>query len=543
MTSHSAPINIPTTGIAKRATRQKTVIKKRLPLIIPAVLCALAGAMFTWSLAPYKLWTLAILSPMVLYACLVAEDSPRRAFWLGEAYGFGLWAVGAFWLYTSIHDYGGIPAWLALMMIAVMALIMGLFHAVMAWVFVYFLGRQPLAFASLWVIQEWTKTWLLTGFPWLFVGYAFSDVAWITAIAPIFGVLAISFMAVLFGASVVELFRQKIGFLFISVAFILMSVLVFFINPKWTTPTGEKLNFSLIQGNIPQDLKWLTEYRFETLNIYTQLSQSEWGQDVVVWPEAAIPMFHDEAWEFIDVVQEHARQMGSTWVMGIPYKDIEHFNPDERAYPHLYNSVLTLGDDSGGLYKKQNLVPFGEYIPFEGVLNILPDLAGMQEAVSFSRGDAGQAPPSVKGQPMGVAICYEVAYPDTTRHNAKDTGFLLTVSNDAWFGSSAGPRQHLQMVQMRSIETGRWFVRATNTGVTAFIDDKGRIVSEAPAFVPTVLRGTVPMMAGVTPFMRFGSYPVVLLSALLILVSFIVKRQTRYDASHELYYQANGVRD
>lgn len=543
MTHQATSVSMPASRLAKRATRQKITTKKRLPLIIPVLLCLMVGAMFSLSLAPYKLWTIAILSPMVLYACLVGEDRAGRAFWVGQAYGFGLWAVGAFWLYTSIHEYGNIPMWLALIMIALMAFIMGLFHAVMAWLFVRFMGRQPLAFASLWVIQEWIKTWLLTGFPWLFVGYAFADLAWISSLAPMFGVFAISFVAVLFGASVVEVFRQKLGFLCISAFLVLFAILVWVIDPKWTTPTGERLSMSLVQGNIPQDLKWLTEYRHETLNIYAQLSESEWGQDVVVWPEASIPMFQDEAWAFIHDVHTHARTQGATWVMGIPYRDIEHYDPAERDYPHLYNSVLALGENSGGLYKKQNLVPFGEYIPFEGMLNILPDLAGMQNMMSYSRGDDTQKPLLVKNQPMGPAVCYEVAYPDTTRKNAKDTQFLLTVSNDAWFGTSAGPLQHLQMVQMRSIETGRWFARATNTGVTAFIDDKGRIVSQAPSFVPTVLRGDVLMMTGTTPFMRWGSYPILILCLLLIGLSFVVRRQNLYDASHELYYQGDGVRD
>ena len=543
MTHQATSVSMPASRLAKRATRQKITTKKRLPLIIPVLLCLMVGAMFSLSLAPYKLWTIAILSPMVLYACLVGEDRAGRAFWVGQAYGFGLWAVGAFWLYTSIHEYGNIPMWLALIMIALMAFIMGLFHAVMAWLFVRFMGRQPLAFASLWVIQEWIKTWLLTGFPWLFVGYAFADLAWISSLAPMFGVFAISFVAVLFGASVVEVFRQKLGFLCISAFLVWFAILVWVIDPKWTTPTGERLSMSLVQGNIPQDLKWLTEYRHETLNIYAQLSESEWGQDVVVWPEASIPMFQDEAWAFIHDVHTHARTQGATWVMGIPYRDIEHYDPAERDYPHLYNSVLALGENSGGLYKKQNLVPFGEYIPFEGMLNILPDLAGMQNMMSYSRGDDTQKPLLVKNQPMGPAVCYEVAYPDTTRKNAKDTQFLLTVSNDAWFGTSAGPLQHLQMVQMRSIETGRWFARATNTGVTAFIDDKGRIVSQAPSFVPTVLRGDVLMMTGTTPFMRWGSYPILILCLLLIGLSFVVRRQNLYDASHELYYQGDGVRD
>lgn len=505
-----------------------TYHSKHLSSLNTMLLLALgAGLIFSLSLAPYGWWWIAIASPAVLYALLINAKTAKHAFWLGQAYGFGTWAVGAFWLYTSIHEYGNVPSWLALILIGLMAFVMGLFHAVMAWLFVRFLGRQPLAFASLWVIQEWTKTWLLTGFPWLFVGYAFTDLAWLNTLAPIFGVFGISFVAVLFGASLVEVCRQRFVFLVISLLCVFATVVLYFINPIWTKPTGQKLSVSLIQGNISQDVKWLTEYQFETLAIYANLSQSEWGQDVVVWPESSIPMTQDDAWEFIDAMHQMARQKGSTWLTGIPYKDLEYFDPKTQDYPNFYNGVLALGQDSQGLYKKQRLVPFGEYIPFHGLLNILPDLAGMQNVVSFSAGDDKQPPILVKNKAMGVSICYEVAYPDTTRKNAKNSEFLLTISNDAWFGTSAGPLQHLQMVQMRSLETGRYFLRATNTGVTAIINEKGRIVKRAPSFVPAVLRGEVPSFVGRTPFMHFGHYPILLLAGLLLVLSFLAKQHQK----------------
>lgn len=451
--------------------------------------------------------------------------------------------MGASWLYTSIHEYGSIPAWLAVVMIALLACVMGLFHGLMAWGFVRFLGRQPLAFAGVWVLQEWAKTWVLTGFPWLFVGYAFSDITWLNSLAPVLGVLGMSFVAVLFGSSFIDIIRKKYSYLVISGVFVLMGIILSLINPAWTKPTGEKLSVSLIQGNIPQDLKWLTEYRFETLKIYSELSASEWGRDLVVWPEASIPMTQDDAWEFVHATAETARRSGSVWATGIPYKDIENFNPAERDYPHLYNSVMVLGDGNAGLYKKQRLVPFGEYIPFHGLLNLLPNLANMQNAVSFSAGGRHQSPLMVKNHPMGSAICYEVAYPNTTRQNAKDSEFLLTVSNDAWFGSSHGPHQHLQMVQLRSLETGRWFIRATNTGITSFIDEKGRIIDQAPQFKRTVLRGDVPSFSGQTPFMVLGHYPILILSALLIMLSFIAKKQTYHNSRTQKVYTGEGVKD
>ncbi|OOR87400.1 apolipoprotein N-acyltransferase [Moraxella caviae] len=513
-------------------THRSQSVQFRLPTIIALLLALLAGAVFSYALAPHYIWGLAIVSPMVLYALLLGDVSTKRAFWTGQFYGFGLWAVGAFWLYTSIHEYGAIAPWLAVLMIGAMAFVMGLFHGVMAWLFVRFLGRQPLAFAGLWVLQEWLKTWLLTGFPWLFVGYAFTEQAWINELAPIFGVFGISFVVVLFAASIVELVRRHVGFMAISVILLAIAAVLSAAGVSWVKPTGEKLSVSLVQGNIPQDIKWLTEYRERTLAIYDQLSRGEWGQDLVVWPEAAIPLFQDEAQEYIARQERRATKADSAWISGILYRESDKF----------YNSVMLRGADKG-LYHKQNLVPFGEYVPMAGLFDILPNLAGMQNVASTSKGNPNQAPFTIKGKKLGAAICYEVAYPETTRQNAKDSNFLLTVSNDAWFGTSAGPWQHLQMVQMRSLETGRPFVRATNTGVTAFINEKGRIMGTAPQFERVVLRGKVETFTGTTPFVRFGSYPILAISLVLVLLSLVAHRQSKRTSRTQTYYTGEGVRD
>lgn len=500
---------------------------KRMPLGLTIVIALLAGAMFLFALAPYGIWPIALLSPAILYALLLPEMTGKRAFFIGHAYGTGLFCVGAFWLYTSIHVYGNTPVWLALIMIALMGLGMGLFHGFLALIFNRMLGRQPLSFAALWILQEWMKTWLFTGFPWLFVGYAFTEQYWLSSLAPIAGVFAVSFVAVLLAASIVELLRRRGGYMIVSIALLVISTSLWLLNPQWTKPKGTpNLSVSLIQGNIPQDLKWLTEFQVETLNIYATLTSTEWGRDIVLWPESSIPMFQTEAWGFINEMVKIANETNTTWVTGIPYKDEAAFDPSTDKYPPFYNSVIALGAEAEGLYKKQRLVPFGEYIPFEGVLDILPDLAGSQDIMSYSRGSEQQSPLQVRGHSLGSAVCYEVAYPDTTRKNAIGTDFLLTISNDAWFGTSAGPLQHLQMVQMRALENGRWFMRATNTGVTAIIDHKGRIVERAPQFERTVLRGEVQARVGNTPFMRFGHYPVLFVITLLLLLSYLGKRAT-----------------
>lgn len=497
---------------------------KGLPFGLTVLIALLAGAVFLFALAPYSVWPIALVSPAILYALLLSDMSAKRAFIIGEAYGTGLWCVGAFWLYTSINDYSETPSWLALILIAIMGLGMGLFHGFLALIFNRMVGRQPLSFAALWVLQEWMKTWLFTGFPWLFVGYAFTEQYWLSSLAPVAGVFALSFVAILLAASLIELLRRRAGYMIVSALLLVISISLWLIDPEWTKPKeAPDLSVSLIQGNIPQDLKWLTEYQVETLKIYAALTRSEWGRDIVVWPESSIPMFQTEAWGFINEMVKMANETDTTWVTGIPYKDDDAFDPSTDKYPPFYNSVIALGSEADGLYKKQRLVPFGEYVPFEGVLDILPSLAGSQDILSYSRGSDQQSPLQVRGHHLGAAVCYEVAYPDTTRRNAINTDFLLTISNDAWFGTSAGPLQHLQMVQMRALENGRWFMRATNTGVTAIIDHKGRIVKRAPQFERTVLRGDVQLRVGSTPFMRVGHYPILILIALLLLLSYFAK--------------------
>ena len=517
-------MRLSTVDLQKRLNPDKP---KGLPLVLTILIAWLAGAVFIFALAPYGFWPVALVSPAILYALLMPDMTGKRAFVIGQAYGTGLWCVGAFWLYTSIHVYGDTPVWLALIMIALMGLGMGLFHGFLALIFNRVVGKQPLSFAALWVLQEWMKTWLFTGFPWLFVGYAFTEQYWLSSLAPVAGVFAVSFVAVLLAASLVELLRRRGGYMIPTAALLIVSCALWLLNPQWTKPKGTPdLSVSLIQGNIPQDLKWLTEYQVETLKIYATLSSTEWGSDMILWPESSIPMFQDEALGFISEVVKVAKETDTTWVTGIPYKDTAAFDVKTDKYPPFYNSVIALGADAEGLYKKQRLVPFGEYIPFEGMLDILPNLAGSQDIMSYSRGSDDQSPLRVRGHNLGAAVCYEVAYPDTTRKNAINTDFLLTISNDAWFGSSAGPLQHLQMVQMRALENGRWFMRATNTGVTAIIDHKGHIVKRAPQFERTVLRGNVQARVGNTPYMRAGNYPILIIIALLLLLSYLGKRAT-----------------
>lgn len=496
-----------------------TTKKKSLPLIYPLLIAFISGAIFSYALAPYYLWWLAILSPALLYACL-KQRSAKQAFFIGWSYGIGMWAIGAFWLYTSIHVYGETPAVLGLLMIAIMAILMGLFSALQTWLYRRFFPETPLTFAPLWVFFEWAKTWVFTGFPWLFVGYAFSE-RFLDHYAPLFGVFSVSFVAVLLACALVEILNRRY-FWAVPAAVLLLGAwgasFLTFVTPKDEKP----LTVSLIQGNIPQDLKWIVEYQRETLKIYEDLSRSEWGRDLVVWPESSIPMFQTDIGPFLAYIRHQANQSGSAWVTGIPYWDVA--GSEDQGKPLFYNSVIATGQDSSGLYQKQRLVPFGEYIPLSGLLSwVLPAMQNDPSMSSFSRGPEQQQALNIHGHALASAICYEVAYPNLTRRNALGSDYLLTVSNDAWFTGTAGPWQHLQMVQMRAKENGRWFIRATNTGITAFIDHTGHIVKQAPMDQRLVLRGELPAMQGQTLYSRLSDWPILILSLLLLALGWIYR--------------------
>lgn len=467
----------------------------------------IAGGIFSYALAPYYYWWLAILSPAILYSC-VQHKSIKQATMIGFSYGFGLWFVGAFWLYTSIHVYGAISSSIAVLMVAIMAMVMALFSAGQLYIYQKINKPSTWLFSAVWVVCEWLKTWLFTGFPWLFVGYAFTE-HYLDAYAPVFGVLGISFIAVFLATTVVEVFKRNFKPVIASTIFLVMAYVLNYI--PMVEQKSEQVSVSLIQGNIDQKMKWDPEHFNQTLDKYLQLSANEWGRDLIVWPESAIANYQTVMQDFLSAVADVAKQKSSTWITGIIYEDV--------ATQQSFNSVMALGENIGE-YHKQRLVPFGEYIPLSGLLHwVLPEMQKDIAQGSFASAPAQQSPIKIKHHDLATAICYEVAYPDLTRLNAQQSNLLLTVSNDAWFVGTAGPWQHLQMVQMRAIENGRWFIRATNTGVTAIINAQGQIVHTAPQDIATVVRGDVPFMQGQTWYNRFGYYPILLWSFAIMVIA------------------------
>lgn len=488
-------------------------------------LAVFAGVALPLALAPFDVWPLSLVSAAVLFRVL-DDARPTRAAFLGWGFGVGKYGVGASWIYVSIHEYGPAPVWLAGSLVALFVAAMALFPAAFTYAYARWL-RGPnrylnaVAFSAAWVALEWTLTWFLTGFPWLYLGYAhLADPLrhW----APVGGVLTVSFVTALSATIAVAGItrnavprRVAIGVAIAAVPWVIGAGLGAF---RWVTP-GDGGTVALVQGDIPQESKWRPETVEPILDRYRTLTAPYWKNDLVIWPEASITLFEREAAPFIEEMARNANATGAALVFGVPgYELLPNGDPIFR------NMAAVVGNGSGH-YVKRRLVPFGEYVPLEGLLRGLIEFFDLPMSHAGS-GPMRQALLQAGRWRLATAICYEIVYGDMVRNDARDADVIVTISNDTWFGHSIGPLQHLQMAQMRALENGRYVLRATNNGVTAIIDADGAITARAPQFEPTVLTGTFSGMRGTTPYSDVGDTPLLcVLAAVIALAAFVRVRK------------------
>lgn len=475
-----------------------------------------AGALAPLGLAPFSIWPAMLLS-MAVFARLLYQ-SPH-SYRLAFSYGAGLYLAGASWVYVSIASFGTLPAPLAALATLSFALFVALFFA-LPFALLPRLATTPggfiAAFSALWLLGEWLRSWLLTGFPWLYAGYSLTDLP-LASYASLGGVYLLGALLAA-GAASLALFsalsrRQRLlGGLG---AALLVAAAVPLDHIEWTQPSGPPLTVALLQPDVDQAEKWSRTERMAILDQLERSSEPLWGSDLVVWPEAAVPAIAQSVPSFLARVDRRARAAGSALITGIPNY--------QAATASYYNSLLGLGQ-AEGLYNKARLVPFAEYIPLQSLLG--PLLAVFELPMeSMAYGDERQPLLRVGDAALASAICYEVVYPDLVAHQAARAGLLLTVSNDAWFNHTIAPAQHLQMAQLRAREAAKPMIRATNNGISALIDRRGAIFASAPQYQPAVVRGTLQPRAGSTPFNRSGSWPAVI--AALLVCAILAVRQRR----------------
>ena len=475
------------------------------------LLAVAAGAITPLFLAPFDLWPLALLSLALFYLGL-RELSPRQALGRGWCFGFGLFGAGINWIYVSIHTYGGASPLLAgLLMLAFVAAI-AWFFALPAWLWARWLRRNEapladaLAFAALWVAQEAFRGWFLTGFPWLYAGYSQLDGP-LAGLAPVGGLWLVSFTLALTAALLCNLHRLRQRKSFLAAGIILLvgpwAAGLLLKGHAWTQPLGAPLSVAAVQGNIEQSMKWDPQKLDDQLKLYRDKTFTSRPVDLIVWPETAVPVLVESAQGYLSMMGRFASDRQSALITGVPIRQVV----DQQK--RFYNGITVVGNGEG-IYLKQKLVPFGEYVPLQDMLRGLIAFFDLPMS-DFARGPADQPMLEAKGYKIAPFICYEVVYPEFAAGMAARSDLLLTISNDTWFGTSAGPLQHLQMAQMRALEAGRWMIRATNNGVTGLIDPFGKLSVQIPQFEEGILYGDVVPMGGLTPYLHWRSWPLIVL--------------------------------
>ena len=467
----------------------------------------LLGCLMTTAFAPFGM---SLLVPVLLLPLLYVyvSVSPRDAGWLSFCFGFGLFLSGTYWIYISVVVFGEAPAWIALVLMLGLVLIMSAWLFLAGWLISRFAQGEPwlllLVAPATWVFIEWLRGWVLTGFPWLAIGYSQVD-SLFAGWAPVIGVYGVSFMAMLSTTAILVAIMTDGRQRGVAIAIFALPLLAGGILKlvEWTDAKGAPVKSTIVQAGISQAEKWLPERLRPTLDFYREAAVRASDSELVVWPEVAIPALDDRVEPFIQALQADTGGSGRSIVFGILERD------ESRGEAKIYNSVMLVSGDRRQAYRKRHLVPFGEYFP------VPPRVREWMRMMSLPHNDlaAGdEAQPLLEagnGEKLAVAICYEDAYGAEQLYALPDASILVNVSNDAWFGDSIAPHQHLEIARMRSLEVGRAAIRATNTGVSAFISHTGKVLDSGAQFEPVVLTMEVQPRKGSTPYARTGNLPVI----------------------------------
>ena len=469
-----------------------------------------AGLLAVLGFAPFFLYPLTVLSLAILFIQLQHAQGKWVAARLGFTFGMGFFCAGIGWLYVALHVYGGMPMLLAAIAIGLFAALLALFIAIVGYAQARlrsrFAGREGidasivllLIIPALWVLMEWVRGLFLTGFPWLLMGSAQVPYSPLAGYAPVLGSYGVSLMVAISAGLLALLWQQRFnrqGKLALVLLLLLWLGGAALRTVAWTQPAGEPLKVSLLQGNVDQNLKFAESHLANTIEKYRRLALSSDAQ-LIVMPETALPVLHDEMpRSYADILRNHARQNNGDMLIGL-------FERDRGQY---YNSVISLGKAESQSYRKNHLVPFGEFIPLRPVLGwLINDLLQIPMSDQAS-GGARQQVIQVAGQKVAVNICYEDAFGEEIIRYLPEASMLVNVTNDAWYGKTHAAMQHNQLSQMRALETGRMMLRATNTGVTSIIDRNGYILQMLPQHTEGVLTGMAQGYSGSTPYVRWGN--------------------------------------
>ncbi len=485
------------------------------------LLSLLAGACLTLAFAPFSAWYVSFISLTWLFS-LWLNATPWRASWRGLLFGIGFFSTSVSWIFISIHRYGNTNAIIATLITALFVLLLSIAPAITGYLSKRLFPQfnhisSLLGVPSIWVLLEFIRSYVLTGFPWVLLGQSQLHSP-LRGFMPILGVYGVSWLCVMISLCLLLSYYRswQVRLLLFSIVCGLGIIGHQLSLIHWTTPDNTALHVSLVQGNITRENKWDPNHIAININKYQRLTKPLWSNSqLIIWPENAIPIPDTQATSLLKQLRQHAIASNTTLIAGLPI-----------AYSTTYyNGALALGKHTG-IYLKRHLVPFGEYVPFG---NWLRDIIGFFAIAifDFASGPIQQAPIMASNTPLAVFICYEIAYAQLVRDSAQQAAALVVLSDDSWFGESIASWQQLQIAQIRALETGRYVLSATNNGQTAVINPQGQIHTRIPDHQSGILQTTFYPMQGTTPWLRLGLWPILFGCGLLLLVGITWQRQFR----------------
>jgi apolipoprotein N-acyltransferase len=481
----------------------KVVESSRLKYLIVFI----AGALLPLAFSPVDFYLLAVLSPAVLFYFFLSA-SPRIAAWLGWWFGMGLFGVGVSWGFVAIYVFGLSSIFVAVLLTFLGISIMAAYIALQGYLSVSFIQKFNLKNKTVillvvlplfWALLEWFRGWFLTGFPWLSLGYS-QTASPLSGYAPVFGVYGLSWLAALSSSLVLMLALNK-NEKYIPVLMSLVAIWLggyFLAQINWTEKAGKEIKVSLVQGNVEQLNKWDPDQFNKHKQTYLSLTEKNWDSDLVIWPENSLTIFHHQLNESVLTPLTHQANKNNTdIILGLPVLD--------QQKDQYFSSLMAIsGNTPQQFYHKNHLVPFGEYLPFDSMLRGVVAFFDLPMS-DFTPGNYTQNLFTVAGQKVAPTICYEDAFGEDLIRFLPEATLIMNASNNAWYGDSFAPHQHLQISQMRALETGRDMMRVTTNGVSALINHNGKIMSRSPQFKSYVVSGNVQPRKGATPYVRWGN--------------------------------------
>lgn len=493
------------------------------------------GAIQVFAFAPFgQYW---VLYPSFVGFFLLLQQvqkTTKRPFLISYIFNTAMFIATIHWVYVSMDLFGGMPLFVSVFLIILLAFYLATFSTIALWASTRVVNisetkRYLLVLPVFWLLSDWLRGWFLTGFPWGYLGYSHADTPLVN-LAPILGVQGITLaIMIICGAITLIVQKQKIilNIALICGIFLFATILQ---NQQYTEPQPE-ITVSLVQGNIDQNKKWQPKELTPSLIKYIDLSEEKLDQEpeLIIWPESAIAALEIDMQGFLKPLSMNLAERNKTLITGII---------DYRLETDQYhNTIIAIGKLPAGKgysisndnrYQKHQLLPIGEFVPFEEYLRPLAPYFNLPMS-SFHRGGKIQPNLATPGTTLASALCYEIAFPELLRKNIhKDTGMLLTLSNDAWFGDSIGPHQHLEIARMRAIEFARPLLRSTNNGITAIFDSHGNELGRLPANTDAVLTRKVSPAFGTTPYQRHGSLPLYLYTLIILIGLSYHRLRTRH---------------